>query len=142
MLNSPQQFLSGLASNSYPAQGYPPHHHQGTPPQPIIPYSSAAACVSGGGGFHHTIFGTAPAGRLHSAAAMMQQTGGGGAGFGMVTRAALMPTPGSQPHAGVNGVGGHPPPPHPHHPVSLGLEVRCGIFIKATPCSTKNPRKL
>ena len=133
MLNSPQQFLSGLASNSYPAQGYPPHPHQGTPPQPINPYSSAAASASGSAGFHPTRFGTAAPGRLHSAAAMMQQAGGGGggAGFGMVARAALMPTPGSQPHAGVNGVAGHPPPPHPHHPVSLGLEVSCITIINA-----------
>ena len=136
MLNSPQQFLSGLASNSYPAQGYP--HHQGTPPQPIIPYSSAA-CASGGGTFHHTILSAAAAGRIHSAAAMMQQAagGGGGAGFGMVARAALMPTPGNQPHAGVNGAGGHHPPPHPHHPVSLGLEVRFGAYIKIIVCMIK-----
>ena len=103
MLNSPQHFLSGLASNYQ--QGYTPQATQ------QIPYSTAS-------GYHHTILGAA--GRFDSAAAMMQQ---GGAGFGMVARATLMPTPASQ-HTGVNGAGGHHPPPHPHHPVSLGLEVR------------------
>ena len=51
------------------------------------------------------------------------QQGSPGAGFGMVARAALMPTPSN----GVNGTGGHPP--HPHHPVSLGLEVRLARFL-------------
>ena len=53
----------------------------------------------------------------YSSAYTMMQQGSPGAGFGMVARAALMPTPTN----GVNGAGGHPP--HPHHPVSLGLEV-------------------
>ena len=109
MLNSPQHILSGLASN-YP-QGYTP---QGTQ---HIPYSTAS-------GYHHTILGAA--GRFDST--MMQQGAGAAAGFGMVARAALMPTPTNQ-HAGVNGSGGHHPPPHPHHPVSLGLEVRCNILM-------------
>ena len=109
MLNSPQHILSGLASN-YP-QGYTPQH---------IPFSTAS-------GYHPTILGAAP-GRFDSATTMMQQGAGAAAGFGMVARAALMPTPTNQ-HAGVNGSGGHHPPPHPHHPVSLGLEVRFNMSV-------------
>ena len=59
----------------------------------------------------------------YSSAYTMMQQGSPGAGFGMVARAALMPTPSN----GVNGTGGHPP--HPHHPVSLGLEVRLARFL-------------
>ena len=107
MLNSPQHFLTGLASN-YP-QGYTP---QGTQHH-IPPFSTAVS------GFHpNTILGCS-GGRFDST--MMQQ--GGGSGFGMVARAALMPTPTNQHTGSLNGNGAHHPPPHPHHPVSLGLEV-------------------
>ena len=112
MLNSPQHILTGLASN-YP-QGYTP---QGTQHH-IPPFSTAA-------GFHPSILGCSGAGRFDST--MMQQ-GNNGSGFGMVARAALMPTPTNQHTTGMNGNGTHHPPPHPHHPVSLGLEVGSKFF--------------
>ena len=112
MLNSPQHILTGLASN-YP-QGYTP---QGTQHH-IPPFSTAA-------GFHPGILGCSGAGRFDST--MMQQ-GNNGSGFGMVARAALMPTPTNQHTTGMNGNGTHHPPPHPHHPVSLGLEVGSKFF--------------
>ena len=106
MLNSPQQFLSGLASSNYPT--IPVH-----PSQQHNPFNFPSSSPPSGGYQHpHHHLG----GNFHSTAMMHQ----GGAGFGMVAaRAALMPTPVTQ-HTGVNGG----PPPHPHHPVSLGLEVR------------------